>query len=609
MNSKIEDLRLVTVVSQLASGPHVAIVGEASSQATSDLRRNGFQIEVFRDGGQVRHGSGRTFVVLRPDLMDGRWHVAAEADLVVVLSPDQTLVDRAEASLRSCGFRTHPRQFKYCGYSQDEREWPLFVAQRRPSAEGGILSQPLERSTAALQLLSFLGGFSRPGDRLLIVGDDVDVQDVMRTSTSCSAILSDGADGPVDFVLFQSNASIEEAVAQEAAAAAARLTPGGRFVAVFPLPGTGERVPGVLAGIRSVGLVLEKVFVQGLSPRCLHDVTSVERPAGDWCAIVAATDPVISNGTVRFQDTIYPSADPTENLLAFGRDYGNPWLMRSFFGMSVRTENREVRLDVARRLEAASARTDADRGSAICVRGYDVLSTGSHAERTAFIAAAEPYLAGVPENPHALRWQVSIAFLCGLLHQEIGELDAAVRMYDRVVDMPWIRFSPTLGTKPAEAAYRAGLILERAGDLEGARGFWKRGVKVVAAVMNSSFAEVVGDVECPLPDALPETIQALWLARKCGDRLRATHPDWQRGDGTALTALVPFEDSREIQTRLSVIEAENKALRAELAASSAAVANRIASASTIARMGRLLKSLLSGQARRERAIAPSGGLG
>jgi tetratricopeptide (TPR) repeat protein len=609
MNSKIEDLRLVTVVSQLASGPHVAIVGEASSQATSDLRRNGFQIEFFRDVGQVRHGGARTFVVLRPDLMDGFWHVAAEADLVVVLSPDQTLVDRAEASLRSCGFRTHPRQFKYCGYSQDEREWPLFVAQRRPSAEGGILSQPLERSTAALQLLSFLGGFSRPGDRLLIVGDDVDVQDVMRTSTSCSAILSDGADGPVDFVLFQSNASIEEAVAQEAAAAAARLTPGGRFLAVFPLPGTGERVPGVLAGIRSVGLTLEKVFVQGLSPRCLHDVTSVERPAGDWCAIVAATDPVISNGTVRFKDTIYPGADPTENLLAFGRDYGNPWLMRSFFGMSVRTENREVRLDVARRLEAASARTDADRGSAICVRGYDVLSTGSHAERTAFIAAAEPYLAGVPENPHALRWQVSIAFLCGLLHQEIGELDAAVRMYDRVVDMPWIRFSPTLGTKPAEAAYRAGLILERAGDLEGARGFWKRGVKVVAAVMNSSFAEVVGDVECPLPDALPETIQALSLARKCADRLRATHPDWQRGEGTALTELVSFEDGREILTRLSVIEAENKALRGELAASSAAVAYRRASVSTITRMGRLLKSLLSGQARRERAIAPSGDVG
>ncbi|WP_327211180.1 hypothetical protein [Rhizobium leguminosarum] len=127
--------------------------------------------------------------------------------------------------------------------------------------------------------------------------------------------------------------------------------------------------------------------------------------------------------------------------------------------------------------------------------------------------------------------------------------------------------------------------------------------------MNSSFAEVVGDIECPLPDALPETIQALSLARKCADRLRATHPDWQRGDGTALTELVPFEDSREIQTRLSVIEAENKALRAELADSSAAVAYRIASASIITRMGRLLKSLLSGQARRERAIAPSGDVG
>jgi tetratricopeptide (TPR) repeat protein len=591
MNSKIEELRLVTVVSQLASGSDVAIVGDISSEATADLRRSGFRIEVFCDVGQLRNSTARTIVVLRPDLMDGRWTLITKADLVVVLSPDRTFVDRREAELRLCGFRTHPRQFKYCGYCPDDKEWPLFVAQRQPSSSGGILSQALERSAPALQRLSFLGLFSRPGDRALIVGEDSDVQDVMRASTSCSAILSRNSDGPVDFVLYEANAMSEKAIEEEAEAAAARLTPGGRFVTVFPILGAEGCVPDILSRIRNTGLVLEKVFVQGLSPSCLHDVTFVERPIGDWCVIVAASDPISSNGAGRFEDTIYPYPDPTENLLAFGRDYNNPWLMRSFFGMSVRTENREVRLDVARRLEAASDRTDADRGSAICVRGYDVLLTGSDTSRTAFIGAAERYLAGIPESPHALRWQVSIAFLCGLVHQEMGELDDAVRMYGRVVDLPWAHFSPTLGTKPAEAAYRAGLILERAGELERARDFWKKGVKVIAAVMDSPFAEVVGDIECPLPDALPETIQALSLARKCADRLRATHPDWRSGDGAALTQLAPFDDSQRIAARLTAVEAENRALRAELAASSASrsEAGMRVFVSVIARMIRLMK--------------------
>lgn len=565
MNSKFEELRLGTVVSQLASGTDVAVLGGMSSGCAGNLRRNGFRVVECDSVAETGAEACTTVVIVSPELMNGRWAVLDRAEIVVVHAPDRHLVEEVESSLRLAGFRTHPRQFKYCGYSAGDRRWPLFIGQRAGRIGAGLLHRPLGQSALDLQRLSFVGLFARPGDRAIILGGTEDELDVLRASTACSAVTADGENlGPtefLDFVLHPNRAFSKDSLTHAAKEAAGRLTPGGRFAAFFPIEGIGDRVRQAIDCLEAAELVIEKVFVQDATAMCLHDVTSVERPKGDWCIIVAGTDPLRTNGQIPFQDTIYPYPNPSRNLLSFDRDYENPWLMRSFFGMSVRTESRSARLDMADRITSASSKINADRGSALCVKGYDILSSGRPCEKKLFVEEVSDYLSGNPDSPHALRWQVSLAFLCGLLLQDVGELDQAVGMYSRVIEMPWTKFSPTLGTKAAEAAYRAGMILYRRGDREGARGFWRKGVDVVSAIMESPLAEIVGDPDRPLPDALPESIHALGLARRCADCLRATHPDDLRSADHRQAEMAPADEMRHLSARLEDLEAENRNLK------------------------------------------------
>lgn len=548
MNTKSEELRRVLVTSHLGRGRDVLVLGELGSAGVADLRRNGFR--VLQGGDRVDPAPVATVLVAGDVDVDDCWDAVSKAQVVVLHGPDANAARASERRLRLCGFRTHPRLFKYCSYHDDPTEWPLFVGIRDEVPDGDLLSRPLAEASFELRRLSFVSLFVRPGDRVRVVGGSPDHARVLAAASTPSRVCSDDEDwleASCDFVLHVDGRKAD--FAEQAERAAKALTPGGRFATISPV----ERGEEILASIRRAGLVLEKTFSQDETTGRLVEAGSCGADIrGDWFMVVAGTDP-LSGSRDGFVDTIYPFPDPTANLLSFARDYENPWLMRSFFGMSVRTENRQERLEIARRVEAASERIDADRGSALCVRGYDLLASGSDAERAHFMEAARVYLDGSPESPHALRWQVSIAFLCGLLLQELDDHDGAVEMYRRVIGMPWADFSPTLGTKPAEAAYRAGIILFRSGDVTAARRFWQKGVAVARVVLDSSFDEVVGDMECPLPDAFPESIHAMSLARKCADCLRSTY----RSEGRP-EAMIPEDERRTLAARLADSEAQRR---------------------------------------------------
>lgn len=563
MNSKCEELRLVGVICQLARRATVTVVGEISASALRTLSESGFRVAVS-DGAEPSDERG-TVVLLDRNLGFEPAPHTRDAELVVVLSADPAVVSRQEDRLRASGFRTHPRQFRYRSFTTENGEWPIFIAERHEASGAGLLSTPISEAGPSLHRISFATFFARPGDRAAVVGGETDAMEVVRACTTCS--VSPAYHDKTDFVLYDPSEFDEKRLSEEARKASALLTPGGRFVSVLPILGPQGAANRAITTIRGEGLGIEKVFVQGNTPRYFHDVTGVDSAAGEWCVIVSSVDPVEAKDRYGFEDTIYPFPNPTENLLAFDRDYENPWLMRSTFGMSVRTEDRNARLRTARLVESGSTRIDADRGSAICLLGYDLLSSGATEEKTAFLKNARDYLQGTAETPHALRWQVSVSFLCGVMLQAMNLTDDAVEMYRRTIELPWIEFSPTLGTKAAEASYRAGMILYRNGDTHGARAFWKSGVEVARTILGSSFSEVVGDAECPLPDALPETIQALALARKSADCLRITHASHPGHSPYHLHALWSADPSATLAARVADLEDENRVLRERLSSS------------------------------------------
>ena len=432
------------------------------------------------------------------------------------------------------------------------------------------------RSDAHMIRYVYASGYIRPGDVVLDCASGLGYgSNIMRTLSDCSAVvgrdiseravryacdnfvqsglafevgdaqsLSNWEDNSVDtFISFETLEHVPEP--EKVIAEAARvMRPGGRFIASVPYDWSDESSEDlnpfdlhVYSKKKLVELIrsrfrIECLHVQNVgggykNPTARKAIFEVSADApeedGEWLLVVAYKDVVEGAGDSGFIDTIYPYPNPTRNLLSFKRDYDNPWLMRTLFGMGVRITNRDERLKLSERILASSHPATADHGAALCVLGY-CLSEKSpdDASLSEYIARANSYVTSDYASLHSLRWQVSIQFLIGTLEQNRGNDRLAEDAYLSVLASNWQDFSPTLATKAAESALRIGLIRRKKGDVSGAREVWKKGLSVAFDVLRSDIEELVGDVECPLPDAFPESISALDIARKCGDCLRMT---------------------------------------------------------------------------------------
>lgn len=558
-----------------------------------------------------------------------------------------------EGKLAARGYRIHPCYFEHVAYDEDQSETFWSVMQRVETAairgDGGIGARtdssrhPGAGTDTRLAAYTLAARAVRPGDAVLDffcgAGEGANV---LRSASQCRSVL--GIDfsasvtyagrhfdqpglgfrtGDLQHLASLPDASVDVLVAIDIlqhmtdtnlflGRATRLLTPGGRLVAAVPLARTdGRREPGE-GGLRaytkdslleSLGgrLRIETVHVlsrpnaPGLPGTVWNVPADCEAPEGDWLVVVAFRDPLDGGAqAVPFEDSIYPYPDPTANLLAFGRDYENPWLMRSLFGMSVRNASGPERARLAGRVLATASEGSADAGAAICVLGYAALEGGRAEELASFLDLSGAYVDLEPKTPHALRWKVSLHFLRGCAFQSAGKPEDALACFSAVVSSDWLSFSPTLGTKAAEAAYRAGMIAWNSGRSELAVTFWTAGVAVGKSLFAAPFEEVTGYGDCPLPDPLLEVASALESVRKCGDGLRMRWNPAQRSRHARWAELV--DDARlHASLRNARIEAGDDALRD--AASWRSLRRRIRKSRLLGPVLRLVKALKTGDMR------------
>ncbi len=374
-------------------------------------------------------------------------------------------------------------------------------------------------------MANFVPGRSRLEFRLGDVGD-----------------LSSFPDASVDCVV--SFETIEHLIEPEAFLSEARrvLTPGGRFICSVPnlwIDETGKDPNPFhhhvfdLARLRELcerHFLTEQIFSQvaggGLTltdaRRSLREVAEadLEATAAEWWILVAMRDP-LDVGDTPYRETMFPGVPSASvNLVAFDRDYRNPWLVRAMVSIGARSRSGAFLERLARRVLEALPPDSPDAGAALCVLGYRMLERGETPDRLdALIGTLSEFIACPPGNAHLERWRISNAFLLGKLLLARGELSRAALAFEHCARHDCLSFSPLLATKTVESAFLAGWIAIQQGDTERARRMWFRGLREAQRAMSGDWSEIVGQAEAPVLFGLREATLVLDAATKCASGL------------------------------------------------------------------------------------------
>jgi ubiquinone/menaquinone biosynthesis C-methylase UbiE len=243
----------------------------------------------------------------------------------------------------------------------------------------------------------------------------------------------------------------------------------------------------------------------------------------EWLLLMGRKSPMSGLG-VPFVDTLHSMRPDTEaNVTAFQRDYSNPWLVRGLASIGARLESQAALGDLAYEVITANARMKtADLGAAICVRAY-LLIGAAEPEATSVehvLNLITEYLDGSPDNPTALRWQVSNSYALGVLLARGGRMSEAEVAWRKCVSYDATIFDRLLLTKTLEAHYRLALISAARADPQQAKAHLLASLKAVEHGFKASLASSVGTLEYPNSFGFNECAQIFVLAHRAAAAMR-----------------------------------------------------------------------------------------
>jgi ubiquinone/menaquinone biosynthesis C-methylase UbiE len=198
----------------------------------------------------------------------------------------------------------------------------------------------------------------------------------------------------------------------------------------------------------------------------------------EWLLAVACKTP-LQGESVPYIEKVFSQEEraASGNALAFARDYLNPWLIRSLVSIGLRTENSTLRVHWANEILSFAPEKSSDYGAAICILAYYELTNPTKNRQINLEEQINSYIGINPvTNPNVFRWQVSLSHVQGLIALAQGHRDDAKLCFRRVIDYPVVTYSPTLLTKPAEAAYLLGLLYAAEDRLNEAEAIWTTAV-------------------------------------------------------------------------------------------------------------------------------------
>jgi SAM-dependent methyltransferase len=268
----------------------------------------------------------------------------------------------------------------------------------------------------------------------------------------------------------------------------------------------------------------------------------------EWWLLVGMTEP--SDDVRPMRHGLAGPTDDRTNVLAFERDYENPWLVRAMVTVGLRTESAELLTALAATTLAGDAGRTADVGAALCVEAYRYLEAGDVLP-PALRQRIRRYVAVDLEVPHAFRWQVSLHYVLALSHLQHGQMTEACRALEACATSDALRFAPHLATKTVGAAFLRGWIALQSERINASRHWWKLGVDQAERALRCPWSDLLVNRDEPALFGLREAAVIVDLASQCATGLALLH---HAADRPGLVASQLFESLRERAERARRVE-------------------------------------------------------
>lgn len=201
----------------------------------------------------------------------------------------------------------------------------------------------------------------------------------------------------------------------------------------------------------------------------------------------------------QYQETIYGYSYPPKNLLAFARDYANPWLIRGIVEFPFRNRSIFHLKQYSHQVLEHSDPDSPDYAAALAVLGYQMLSSGDDSDdiysKMLYFCLNISRMAN--PTPHQYRWFISLSTLLGLICNKNNDKVNALIHFSHAANSCVEKFSPSIGTKILQSLHLQSVILISLNRISCAEIVIERGIKRGIQLLYQRPEELIGKISQP----------------------------------------------------------------------------------------------------------------
>ncbi|WP_417884427.1 methyltransferase domain-containing protein [Vibrio rumoiensis] len=264
--------------------------------------------------------------------------------------------------------------------------------------------------------------------------------------------------------------------------------------------------------------ILDKGFIQTAggamkchhSPRSWYEVTveGFEQEA-EWILLLCVKDPLKGN-MVEYQETQWTLPKSEEfNVVNFGRDYENPWIVKGVVTRGQRLFNPVELLQKQLQILHDMDERTVDYAAALCGYAHSLVEKDDSNEEqvSEVLSKIDTILNLKKSGAHHLRWNVSLSFVAGKLCKKLGRLECALQYFEYCSELDVLEYSPLLGNKTLDAYFEIALIQISFDNVELAREALAKSVTEVNRLAGADVLNIIGSVQTPCTFGYPEMAQ------------------------------------------------------------------------------------------------------